>query len=519
MILLLCSASLTAQQLSGSWNTVTTSAGTTGTMGFRAWNPNTGGKAGVYGLVNNGVGGYHQFSLRVLETGNTSLETTGDFYVNGVLYGGGGGSGLWSPGTGSKIYYNSGFVGIGTNNPPYPFTIKHNTDLSADRVFHLENASGTAKFSVFADNKFAYEAQQPALWLNALTATDSVRGSVIFKFQNSLDLATMTLYNNDLRMAVATGDFVVGSRKLLIDNGSFEIKATDSKATWMIANDFYGGLRVGNTSTVTNAATLNVVPTIGKGHRVGASIVMNSEGVGGNTFAGVFTNNFANSGFRNFGVKIDARNSSGTEYPLVIIDENVASEESAGFLGAQLFVDEVTADGASFSIHPRGIAQIQSTYNSAGAWSFGLSVENTFYGLMDSVIAKGATYNTGVSAQLLRLWTHSQAAGTLTYNGWNTAVVVVECSASIKTTISSNDPDPTIAVGISKNGTTSTPSIRDYTLRSTDGIAQVSSRLVVSVVNNDVIKFTIATRADQATGSAQPRITVYGSRCEITTQR
>lgn len=425
------------------------------------------------------------------------------------------GSGLWSSAAGGKIYYSTGFVGIGTNNPPYPLSMKHNTDLSSDRVLHVENFSGTAQFDVWANNKISYEAQQPSLWLNATTPTDSVRGSFMFKYNGVIDIAAITVYNTDMVLSSAFGDVVVGTRKLLLDNGAFEIKATDAKDTWLQANDFYGVLKVGNVPLGSNSATFNVVPTIGEGHAVAGNFIMNNEGIGASSYAGSFTNNATDAANRSYGVRIDARNSAGLEYPLVAVDENIVSNPTH-YTGAQLFVDNVTSDGAAFSIHPRGLAQIQTTYADGGNYAIGLPTPNVFSNLHDSVVANSGTWYTAASSEILRLWTRDPNTGALEYTGWNTATIVVECSASISTTIAVGDANPRIAVGIAKNGATSPASTRDYTLPSTVGRTQVFAKFVTTVTSTDEITFTIATRATTATGTTKPQVTIYGSRCEIT---
>lgn len=79
-----------------------------------------------YTLGNVGIGNQNpNYTLDV--TGD--INFTGDLYQNGTIFsggGGGGGSGFWQAGTGTKIYYSAGEVGIANTNPQHTLSVGSN---------------------------------------------------------------------------------------------------------------------------------------------------------------------------------------------------------------------------------------------------------------------------------------------------------------------------------------------------------------------------------------------------------
>lgn len=92
-----------------------------------------------YSAGNVGIGGAPTTGANAALQVTGNINVTGQYLVNGVAIGTGGGGNFWQAGAAGAIFYTGGNVGVGTNNPP------------AGDLFSVNGAMSAASFALFAN--------------------------------------------------------------------------------------------------------------------------------------------------------------------------------------------------------------------------------------------------------------------------------------------------------------------------------------------------------------------------------
>lgn len=100
------------------------------------------------------------------------VSIDGSLYVGGsAITPGGGGSSLWSPGSGSKIYYDSGDVGIGTSTPNYTLDVSGDINFTANLLQNgVPFSPGSSTFEALTDTPSGYGINTQILSTNGSNA-------------------------------------------------------------------------------------------------------------------------------------------------------------------------------------------------------------------------------------------------------------------------------------------------------------------------------------------------------------
>lgn len=478
---------------------------------FGVTNANALGDAGFYARVldapNRQVGIYWDASETtgvVASSGNLDLQCT-TLTLNGSPFSAGG---LWTSGAGSTINYTAGNVGIGTATTLGPLTIKAASNSDADEGIYYENLAGDHIFEVRNDKFINLTSSQPEFVMRGTIGDTTVPHATI-QFRDNLGVATGSIYNQSVNLFLSstTGKVQVDARTLRVNDGGFQVY-DDLNNNMLFAINYatkQGVFGAGAPASTTGFTVFNVGTL-----SVGQQIDMSSATTGNNLFGLTVQNDAANAAQKNYGIVLDVENAgaSGASVPIATVETGLA----AGWVGAMMRVNDVSANGAEYVSRPRPIAQRNQTFNSSG-WQSGIpGSAGTYWELLDSVTLNGATWATG--ATLIGQHATTDATGAITISTWVDDVLVdVEYDFSFSTNLSG--ATSLLGCRLAVNGTGIADTERYVYAASSEGSVHMAVSGLLAVDNTDII--TMQCNCGQGTTGADGKaITVYGANIKMT---
>ncbi len=483
-ILLAATTMADAQPLAGSFQRFSFPSPTN--AGARWENRDTTGRIGFWGLLPTADGDtIAMFTSR----SRADIFTSQPLYINGTLWPpSGGGSSVWEL-SGSKAYYDGGFVGIGIDNPPSPLSVQtQDNDQNTSGVL-IRNLAGTFSLDFRNDRFLALSGLQPEYILDASTG-DPTGAAITFK-RSGLSRGQIIQYTDGLQIStLGTGILTLAAPTAQIQNGNLQVTNTVSGLDLFGVRSvdrrvFVGPVPQGETSF----GVQNSAPS----HRVGIFARLNGtyatpSVLGSQDMIGVLVenNSLANPGKANVGLSAIVGNTgaNGTAVPLRLYD----GVNRTG----QWLRNSDNQGNHTWYVRTRGQYATLVNNTPSGRFSLTTAGAGTYVAFLDS--AGAGDFDVG--AEDLVGFTHD-GSGMLTYtapSGWANQRHL--CTADLVISVGANG---TFDFGVRVSGTINNRTRMVKTIATGDGAQPMRTSFIVPLSSSTTLEPVIS-----ATSASRP---------------